>query len=955
MDHVAGFQAAVLIGERSETLIDKPIVQRTHPAGTLGAVLFRQRLPIFMDGSNIGSLVGIGRQVVFGFVLIPRITADFQCLEDHGHHAVICAKLVFAGDDGAGERSGAVRRVLHADSHGADGCAGVILGFACLNGLSSFRDGLDFCNSLITGGLDLRFRSCSVDRALAGLQRSFQLGNASFIILALVAGIERGFDDRDGRIFQLGDRLIVERFKHPLVIRLGNHFRAERDGAAIFGVLRNLVGDQIVAGIHKFVIFQVSQRLLLCRIPRCAAVNRPYRPVLCVRGCQIITDKHILSSICACGHRSGFFCPRRIGNTSIRTRRDNPFDLRPSIVRISLICLMRERSALGEPQVDRRNGRKLIRIDLGQRFQRRSFVCGQERFLIGVQRGVCRLKLHNEVFIAGRQRCQIIREIGEVFPKRCENCRMVKRVCTCHLQCCIVCIERIHQIFERCRGVLVGFQRAICGCECPIVRRCEIVVVEALIIRFCRRKVFTAVLGNQRVHICRFGDMDDSIITGIERIVFANGNFPINRLERQIIRRHIEHGNGVIAGFSENVFQIAAGIRCRRCLVRRLRQRFRLRRVADKERDVLCALTAGCTCVCAGHSSRERSLIAHGRAGRSRCVDHGIAVFVVTETGECREDRDFGRIVAGRILTVEHLKRDTHQTNNVAGMELDVVPLCFCRPTVISVMAAVDIECEHRVFIAVIARPQAGERRVIVRINSDPSKVKRRAERGVSTCQAKTGVGIQISPFPPEPLVLCGEVVDIGKGNGNVLGAGKLLAGILQRVNMCRIMRPLTAFIVGIIAVERFQHGVIFRRTANDPVRHIVLEHIVGADIRRPRLRAVIAFVQLGRVILLDQCFGFCLAAQIVLVSSVVKLRVDQLVRISRRHRSIKSWLTINSWSRTIHIERIQQRLCRYPCRFIGIPCNSGTVICADRCSGRIAQFSLSPAPCGIDSLIERR
>ena len=288
-------------------------------------------------------------------------------------------------------------------------------------------------------------------------------------------------------------------------------------------------------------------------------------------------------------------------------------------------------------------------------------------------------------------------------------------------------------------------------------------------------------------------------------------------------------------------------------------------------------------------------------------------------------------------------------------MELDVVPLCFCRPAVISVMAAVDVEREHWVRVAVIARPQAGERRVIVRINSDPSKVKRRAERGVSTCQAKTDVGIQISPFPPEPLVLCGEVVDIGKENGNVLGAGKLLAGILQRVNMCRIMRPLTAFIVGIIAVERFQHGVIFRRTANDPVRHIVLEHIVDADIRRPRLRAVIAFVQLGRVILLDQCFGFCLAAQIVLVSSVVKLRVDQLVWISRRHRSIKFWLTINSWSRTVHIERIQQRLCRCPCRFIGIPCNSGTVICADRCSGRIAQFSLSPAPCGIDSLIERR
>ena len=616
---------------------------------------------------------------------------------------------------------------------------------------------------------------------------------------------------------------------------------------------------------------------------------------------------------------------------------------------------MGEGAAFGENKFDCCDLWEVSRIDSRKGVQRCKLLCGQQRLLVAVQSCVGGLNFRDQAPVACSQRTQIIREIGEVFPKRCENCRMVELFRSGSLQGRIVLVKRIHQIFERCRGVLVGFQRAICGCECPIVRRCEIVVVEALIIRFCCRKIFTAVLGNQRIDVCCFGDMDNRVITRIQGVILANRDLAVHRLIRHIVRRHIEHGDGIIAGFSENVFQIAAGIRCRRCLVRRLRQRFRLRRVADKERDVLCALTAGCTCVCAGHSSRERSLIAHGRAGRSRCVDHGIAVFVVTETGGCSEDRDLGRIVAGRILAFKHLKRDTHHAHNVAVMELDVVPLCFCRPTVISVMAAVDIECEHRVFIAVIARPQAGERRVIVRINSDPSKVKRRAERGVSTCQDKTGVGIQISPFPPEPLVLCGEVVDIGKGNGNVLGAGKLLAGILQRVNMSRIMRPLTAFIVGIIAVERFQHGVIFRRAADDTVLHIGLEHIVGADIRRPRLCAVIAFVQLGRVILLDQSLGFCLAAQIVFIGGVVKLCVDQFVRISRRHRSIKFWLTINSWSRTIHIERIQQRLCRCPCRFIGIPCNSGTVICADRCSGRIAQLSLLPAPCGIDSLIERR
>ena len=288
-------------------------------------------------------------------------------------------------------------------------------------------------------------------------------------------------------------------------------------------------------------------------------------------------------------------------------------------------------------------------------------------------------------------------------------------------------------------------------------------------------------------------------------------------------------------------------------------------------------------------------------------------------------------------------------------MELDVVPLCFCRPAVISVMAAVDVEREHWVRVAVIARPQAGERRVIVRINSDPSKVKRRAERGVSTCQVKTGVDIQIGATPSESFIQCREIIDVGKENGDILGAGKLLAGIFQRVDVCRVVRPLTAFIVGIVAVERFQHGVIFRRAADNAVLHIGLEHIVGADIRRPRLCAVIAFAQFGRVILLNQCFGFCLAAQIVFIGGVVKLCVDQFVRISRRYRCIEFRLTFGSRSRSIHIERIQKRLCRRPCRFIGIPCDSGTVVCADRCACRIAQLSLLPPPCGMDGLIESR
>ena len=100
--------------------------------------------------------------------------------------------------------------------------------------------------------------------------------------------------------------------------------------------------------------------------------------------------------------------------------------------------------------------------------------------------------------------------------------------------------------------------------------------METLIIRFGRCEIFAAVFGNQRIDVCCFGDMDDGVITRIQGVILANRDLAVHRLIRHIVRRHIEHGNGVIAGFSENVFQIATGIRCRRCLVRRLRQRFRL-------------------------------------------------------------------------------------------------------------------------------------------------------------------------------------------------------------------------------------------------------------------------------------------------------------------------------------------------------------------------------------------
>ena len=337
-------------------------------------------------------------------------------------------------------------------------------------------------------------------------------------------------------------------------------------------------------------------------------------------------------------------------------------------------------------------------------------------------------------------------------------------------------------------------------------------------------------------------------------------------------------------------------------------------------------------------------------------MDHGVAAFIKFRIRDGRKQRDGRRIVARRFFAFKHLKRDTHHAHNVAVMELKIVPACFSRPAVVPVIAAVDIEREHRVRVAIVDRADAGERRIIVHIDGDPGGIKRRTERGVSACQTKAGIGIQVSPIPPESLVQRREVVDIGERNCNVFTADELLARSFQRVNMCRIMRPLTAFIISIVAFERFQHGVIFCRAANNAVLHIGLEHIVGADIRRPRLCAVIAFAQFGRVILLNQGFGFCLAAQIVLIGSVVKVGIDQLVCVHCRCRSIYHSLLIGLvLIRCVAlgiIQSVKQGLPDRFCRFVGIPCQRSAVSLADRCALVKPEFVVVPTPIRMESFI---
>ena len=249
-----------------------------------------------MDGCNVGGL-GVGVRCPIR-IAVPCEVAELQRLKHHCHHAVVFAKGVFTRNERTGNWSTVFlfpRRVFNSDRDRADRITGVIMGLVCRNDIRlCFRNSLDRCDSLITGGFDFSFRSRCLDVIFAGVPCIRQSLDAGCIVFALIAGIERSFDNRDSRISQLGNRCLVERFKHLLVFRLGNHLDRERNGAVIFGVLRNLVRNQIVAGPIDSV--NACQRLRFRTQPCFTAVNRPDRPVQLVCCVQIIADKYIIAS-----------------------------------------------------------------------------------------------------------------------------------------------------------------------------------------------------------------------------------------------------------------------------------------------------------------------------------------------------------------------------------------------------------------------------------------------------------------------------------------------------------------------------------------------------------------------------------------------------------------------------------------------------------------------------------
>ena len=291
---------------------------------------------------------------------------------------------------------------------------------------------------------------------------------------------------------------------------------------------------------------------------------------------------------------------------------------------------MGEGAAFGENQVDRCDLWEVSSIDSRKGVQRCKLLCGQQRLLVAVQSCVDGLNFRDQAPVACSQRTQIIREIGEILPKRCENCRMVELFRSGCLQGRIVLVKRIHQHFECCRVLLICFQRVIRSRKRLIVRGQEIIVMETIIIRLGFCKVFAAVARNQRVRVIRFANVNLREIASVEGVILANGDFIVNCAGCAIVRCDVEHGNGVPARFTEHILQISACIRDRRCFGQLRLKRSFIRLLADKERDIFRALAAAFVCdTCAGNDCGERSLVAHLLPGRSAHADLCKAVRII--------------------------------------------------------------------------------------------------------------------------------------------------------------------------------------------------------------------------------------------------------------------------------------------------------------------------------------
>ena len=590
-DHIAVSQIAVLHGEGRKALVGEPVIQRAHPAGALASV----KLAEIVDAGNIAAFHALAARVY-----------GFQRSDHAGHHGAVGGQIDPCIHQRAVPRCSVllgIGGVLHNDLH----LAVVVGGF-----LHRHHSGL-------IGTLHRGDGGGGVDAIHASV-----IGGLRLIAQAVIQCLQAG----EG-LLPCGGHSLFTVGGHGLILRLGDHLHLERDGAAFHRVSGDNVLRQIVMVIRRLLVVRRDQRLRLHQVPRRAAVHRPHGPVFRVCGVQIVADKRMVARL-GCAERR--ICPVGRGQRAVHIGRHHPLDIGQSEIGVAGIdCPLGQ---LVFVNVDRQRHlcqrRQALGVNLRHRVQTLGLIGGQQLLLIAVQSGVHRLNVLYQLLVVGVQVVQIVGQIGHVLPQTGDDRRVVIGRCAQLLQAGKVRVEGVHQARQLGGLVQVGRQGLVLGLEGLVVRRREVIVVEAVEIRLGLGGLFGAVLLQQRGGVVRLGHVDQGVVAAVQGIILADGGVLIHVGKGQVIRRHVEHGHGVPAGLGEHILHTAVRAGDGGGLVGGLGQGLRLGRVADEQRDPLGALAlAQVGGVGARHGGGELRLVAHLQlAGRAH-ADQGDTVTVV--------------------------------------------------------------------------------------------------------------------------------------------------------------------------------------------------------------------------------------------------------------------------------------------------------------------------------------
>ena len=231
-DDIAACQLAALHRERTEALVDKPIVQRAHPAGGLAAVKFLQSI----DAGDIVSLCAHHR----GFL-------GFQRIDHTGHHGAVGGQI----DPCIHQRAVPVFLTVRPQIAGKGGVLHNDLHLAVVGGGFLHRH-----HSGLIGTLHRSDRGGGVD-ALHALV----IGGLRLVVQAVIQRLQAGESSRPGGVHVLADRRPGDGHRHVVVGHGELLRRVLKAHIDIVLILAQILC--VIVGNHRFGLYSAGINALI--------------------------------------------------------------------------------------------------------------------------------------------------------------------------------------------------------------------------------------------------------------------------------------------------------------------------------------------------------------------------------------------------------------------------------------------------------------------------------------------------------------------------------------------------------------------------------------------------------------------------------------------------------------------------------------------------------------------